>query len=108
MADRDVLINENSLIAVADAIRAKSGTQSSYTVAQMPAAIAAINTPAITVTDTIDTAGGIIKTINAINIGDTTATAGDVARGKIFYTANGAKTIGTTSGNNSSWIRPAD
>lgn len=55
------------------------------------------DTAAISVIDTIDTAGGTIRQINAINISDTTATAADVINQKYFYTANGTKTQGTGS-----------
>ena len=53
---------------------------------------------AISVVDTTDAAGGIIRTITAVDISDTTAVASDVASGKYFYTANGTKTQGTASG----------
>lgn len=56
------------------------------------------STPAISVVDTTDFAGGTIRTITALDISDTTATASDVASGKYFYTANGTKTAGTGSG----------
>lgn len=55
-------------------------------------------TPAISVVDTTDTAGGTIRTITALDISDTTAVAADVAQGKYFYTAAGVKTAGTGSG----------
>lgn len=55
-------------------------------------------TPAISVVDTTDTAGGTIRTITALDISDTTAVASDVAQGKYFYTAAGVKTAGTGSG----------
>lgn len=57
-----------------------------------------VDTAAISVIDTIDTAGGTIRQINAINISDTTATAADVINQKYFYTADGTKTQGTGSG----------
>lgn len=55
-------------------------------------------TPAISVVDTLDAKGGTVRTITALDISDTTATASDVAVGKYFYTALGVKTAGTNSG----------
>ena len=55
-------------------------------------------TAAISVVDTTDVAGGIIREITALNISDTTAVAADVAQGKWFYTSSGIKTQGTASG----------
>lgn len=52
---------------------------------------------AISVVDTTDTAGGTIRTITALDISDTTASAGDVAQGKYFYAADGTKVQGTLS-----------
>ncbi len=100
MANRDVLVNENTLIAIADAIREKNGTSNAYKPNQMADAIANItnnNTAAVVVADSNDSKGGIVKTITAIDIGDTTATAADVASGKVFYTVNGIRTVGTAS-----------
>lgn len=54
--------------------------------------------PAISVVDTTDSGGGTVRTITALDISDTTATAEDVASGKYFYTAAGTKTQGTASG----------
>lgn len=55
-------------------------------------------TPAISVVDTLDAKGGTVRTITALDISDTTATASDVAIGKYFYTSNGTKTAGVNSG----------
>lgn len=55
-------------------------------------------TPAISVVDTLDAKGGTVRTITALDISDTTATASDVAVGKYFYTSNGTKTAGSNSG----------
>ena len=59
-------------------------------------------TAAISVVDTLDSHGGTIREITAIDISDTTAIASDVAVGKYFYTASGVKTAGTGSGSSSS------
>ena len=55
-------------------------------------------TPAISVVDTVDSNGGTVRTITALDISDTTAVASDVASGKYFYTAGGVKTAGTANG----------
>lgn len=55
-------------------------------------------TPAISVVDTLDAKGGTVRTITALDISDTTATASDVAVGKYFYTSSGIKTAGSNSG----------
>lgn len=55
-------------------------------------------TPAISVVDTLDAKGGTVRTITALDISDTTATASDVAVGKYFYTSGGIKTAGSNSG----------
>lgn len=55
-------------------------------------------TPAISVVDTLDSHGGTIREITALDISDTTAEASDVAQGKYFYTAAGVKTAGMASG----------
>lgn len=54
-------------------------------------------TPAISVVDTLDSHGGTVREITALDISDTTAVAADVAQGKYFYTAAGVKTAGTGS-----------
>ena len=64
---------------------------------------------AVSVVDTTDTAGGIIRTITAVDISDTTAVAADVAQGKYFYTADGTKTAGTSTGGGGgqyAWLGP--
>lgn len=54
-------------------------------------------TAATSVVDTLDSHGGTIREITALDISDTTAEASDVAQGKYFYTAAGAKTAGIAS-----------
>lgn len=66
--------------------------------ATLIAQISGGGTPAISVVDTTDTAGGTIRTITALDISDTTCTAADVLNSKYFYTAAGVKTQGTASG----------
>ena len=86
---------------VADAIREKLGTQTTYSPRDFAAAIASISgggTPAISVVDTPDAHGGTVRTITALDISDTTAIASVVQQGYYFYTADGQKTAGTASG----------
>lgn len=40
----------------------------------------------------------ILNGVTQMDVTDTTATAEDVASGKVFYTASGVRTIGTASG----------
>ena len=56
------------------------------------------STEAISIVDTSDSHGGDVRTITALDISDTTATASDVINSKWFYTADGTKTQGTGTG----------
>lgn len=71
-----------------------------YTAAgqKVPGTASGGGTAAISVVDTVDSHGGTIREITALDISDTTAGASDVAQGKYFYTAAGVKTAGIASG----------
>ena len=56
------------------------------------------STAAVAVEDIPNEYNGIEKRITAINISDTTATAEDVAQGKVFYSNTGTRTVGTDKG----------
>lgn len=55
-------------------------------------------TEVVTIEDTTDSHGGTVRTITALDISDTTATASDVINSKWFYAADGTRTQGTGSG----------
>ena len=59
---------------------------------------------AISIIDTPDAGGGVVRTITAVDISDTTAAAADVASGKYFYTSEGVKTAGTATGGASNYV----
>lgn len=99
-----VIYNGTTLMDISDttAIASDVGLgKEFYTASGAKAQGTAVTGNAISVVDTIDTNGGTIRTITAVDISDTTAVAADVASGKYFYTANGTKTAGTASGGGS-------
>ena len=66
--------------------------------ATLIAQISGGGTPAISVVDTADSHGGVVRTVTALDISDSTAVAADVLNSKWFYTAQGVKTQGTATG----------
>lgn len=90
-------VSDSLLAVAAKGVTVPSGSNSD----DLPELIALISgggTGAITIEDTADSAGGTVRTITAVDISDTTATASDVINNKWFYTSNGTKTQGTGSG----------
>lgn len=122
MSDEKVIVTKSKLDNLANSIAAKSGAVLPLTIAQMKTAVDGITigtnlnglvtqdqngylvfeddgegipASSFTVTETLDSKGGIIKTINSIDISDTTAFPQNVSSGKYFYDSNGIKRIGT-------------
>lgn len=66
------LYNDASIQDIADAIRSKNGLSDTYTVAEMAQAIEDIpSSGAIEIVDTLDSHGGTIRTITAVDITQT-------------------------------------
>lgn len=67
------LYSETAIQDIADAIRSKNGSSDTYTVAEMAQAIEDIPSggSAISIVDTLDSQGGTIRTITAVDITQT-------------------------------------
>lgn len=88
----------DALTAIANkGVTVPSGSNSDD-LATLIAQISGGGTPAISVVDTADSHGGVVRTVTALDISDSTATAADVLNSKWFYTAQGVKTQGTATG----------
>lgn len=88
----------NALTAIANkGVTVPQGSNSDD-LATLIAQISGGGTPAISIVDTADSHGGMVRTVTALDISDSTAVAADVLNSKWFYTAQGVKTQGTATG----------